>query len=199
MCHLSPASRTAGGTKQTRNAFLKESDVDWNGSGATAEGFLCEFRLASYIADAMVFANTPRKEKEMLMFPFSPEIGPGPKSIAFAFWTPGLRVIFKLREEQDWRVAGSTLFWKATSAERQPHDLMDSFSFQIVNVFIRRGQLRKLLAENFPFNLLSPYSLLLLTFWSKQKVLWKNWDYFCCKFPVFHGMTECPRVETSRS
>lgn len=77
----------------------------------------------------MVFANTPKKEKEMPMFPFSLEMGPGPKSIAFAFWTPGLRVIVKLREEQNWRVAGSTLFWKATSAERQPSDLMDSFSF----------------------------------------------------------------------
>lgn len=35
----------------------------------------------------------------------------------------------------------SALFWKATSAERQPSDLMDGFSFQIVNAFTRSHQL----------------------------------------------------------
>lgn len=93
------------------------------------------------------------------MFPFSPEMGPGPKSMPLAWWTLGLRVILILRKEQDWRVTSSTLFWKATSAERLPSDLMDGFSFQIVSAFIRRGQLRKLLVENFPFNPPSPHSL----------------------------------------
>lgn len=105
------------------------------------------------------------------MFLFSSEAGPGLRSMPFACWTTGLSVIPNLREEQDWRVASSALFRKATSAERQPSDLMDGFSFQIVNVFIRKGQLRKLLAENFPFNSPSPHSLQLSTFWSKQKVL----------------------------
>lgn len=34
----------------------------------------------------------------------------------------------------------SALFWKATSAERQPNDFMDGFSFQIVNAFTRSHQ-----------------------------------------------------------
>lgn len=76
---------------------------------------------------------------------------------------------------------------------------MDGFCFQIVSALLRRGQLKKLLTENFPFNSPSPHSFQPSTFWSKQKVLWKNWDYFSCKLSVFHGMTECPRDQTSRS
>lgn len=66
------------------------------------------------------------------MFPFFSEMGPGPRSLLLACWTTGLKVIFKLREEQNWRVASSTLFWKAAFLLRLPSDLMDGFSFQIV-------------------------------------------------------------------
>lgn len=111
--------------KAAHNAFLQEPDLAWNGSGATAEGFLSECRLASHITDAMEFTNTPRKEKEMSMFLFSPGMGPGPRSMAFACWTPGLRAILRLREEQNWTVPSSTLFWKGTATERQPSDLTD--------------------------------------------------------------------------
>lgn len=139
-----------------------------------AEGSLYEFRLACYIADAREFANASRKEKEMPMVPFSPEMGAGPRSMPLARWTLGLRMILKLREEQARRVASNTLLWKAPSAERPPSDLRDGFSFQIVSVFLRKGQLEKLLAENFPFSPPSPHSLQLLTFWLKQKGLWKK-------------------------
>lgn len=40
-------------------------------------------------------------------------------------------------EKQDWTVARGALFQEATSAERQPSDLMEGFSFQILNVCIR--------------------------------------------------------------
>lgn len=40
-------------------------------------------------------------------------------------------------EEQDWMVARGALFQKATSAEIQPSDFMEGFSFQILNVCIR--------------------------------------------------------------
>lgn len=106
--------------KAAHNAFLKESDLAWNGSGATAEGFLSECRLVSHVTDAMEFTNTPRKEKEMPMFPFFPGMGPSPRSIAFACWTPDLRVILRLREEQNWTVPSSTLFWKGTAQKRSP-------------------------------------------------------------------------------
>lgn len=57
--------------------------------------------MSSHHAGVMELANTPREEKEMLMFPFSPEMGPGPQSVALACWIPGLTVKLKLRGEQD--------------------------------------------------------------------------------------------------
>jgi len=67
VCHLSPSTRAARGTKQACDAFLKESDVNGNGSGASAGRFFYEFRLASYIAHAMESGSTPRKEREMVI------------------------------------------------------------------------------------------------------------------------------------
>lgn len=190
MCHLSPASRTVSGTKQACNAFLKESDVDWSGSGTTAEGFLYEVRLSTYVADTTEFASTPGKEKEMLMFPFPPETVPGPRRITLACWTLGVRERSR---------TGGWLAVLVFGRGRKAVQWVDGW-FHLPNCQCVEGDssgncLVKLFHSTFPHHILSKCQ----HFGQNGKFCGKKIDYFCYKASVFHEMTECPRDKTCRS
>lgn len=111
-------------------ASLKEPDRDGNGSGAVAEG--SHHHLSNRVG---------QRSQE----------GKGEANVYF--WIQrlilgvGASLLHAVPEgdTQIERGAGlegvsSVLFWKATSAERQPRDVMDGFSFQIVNTFTRSHQ-----------------------------------------------------------
>lgn len=114
---------------------LQESDRDGNVSGTTAEGILWEFTPSLMQQSLPTLPGRKRRGQCLLL---NPEAHPGLGALLLNAGPEG--------DAQTGRGTGlegvsSAMFWKATSAERQPSDLMDGFSFQIVNAFTRSHQL----------------------------------------------------------